>query len=146
MLSAHLVANYTADNWRPASRQPTLDKRRLGRVLDYIEAHFGESVSLDDLAGEACLSPFHFSRLFHEATGLSPHRYVTERRIRSAQQLIVAGAASLAEVALDTGFGSQAHFCRVFRQATGVSPRVYRELHCGRATIVPPALDGNFRQ
>ena len=131
-LCAHLVANHNAHNWRPAARQPALEPRRLRRVLDYIEAQLGEAISLDDLAGEACLSPFHFARLFRQATGLAPHQYLTERRIKSAQQRILGGSASLAEVALDTGFGSQASFCRAFRKATGVSPTAFRGLHRSR--------------
>jgi AraC family transcriptional regulator len=146
MVSAHLVANYNVDQWRPASRQPMLDRRRLQRVLDYIDAHLDESMSLDRLASEACLSPFHFARLFREATGLSPHRFVTERRIAGAQEMMIAGGKSLAEVALDAGFGSQAHFCRVFRKATGLSPRAYRELHRGRAVTVVPVPNGNIGQ
>jgi AraC family transcriptional regulator len=143
---AHLVGNYNVANWRPASRQPTLEKRRLQRVLDYVEARLSENVSLDDLASEACLSPFHFSRLFRRATGLAPHRYLTERRIRHAQQMILAGQASLAEVALDTGFGSQANFSRVFRKATGVSPGAYRELHRPGRVVVTAAPNGKFGQ
>lgn len=134
-LAAHLVANYRADRWQPAERQPSLEPRRLRRVLDYIEARLGEVLSLDDLAGEACLSPFHFARLFRQATGLAPYQYLTERRIASAQQLILSGGASLAEVALDSGFGSQANFCRAFRKATGISPTAYRELHRGRPVL-----------
>lgn len=144
-LGAHLVANYNVGDWQPASRQPSLEPRRLQRVLDYIEARLGESISLDDLAGEACLSPFHFARLFRQATGSAPHRYLTERRIRSAKQMIASGGASLVEVALDTGFGSQANFCRAFRKATGVSPKAYRELHRARPVAVA-APNGNFGQ
>jgi AraC family transcriptional regulator len=144
-LAAHLVGNYRGDRWQPRSRQPSLDPRRLRRVLDYIEIRLGESISLDDLASEACLSPFHFARSFRQATGLAPHQYVTDRRIRSAQQLIVAGNASLTEVALDTGFGSQANFCRAFRKATGTSPKAYRELH-RVAPVTVSLVDRKFGQ
>lgn len=146
-LGAHLVGNYNAGHWRPPSRQPSLEPRRLQRVMDYVESRLGENISLDDLASQACLSPFHFSRLFREATGSSPHRYLTERRIVSAQQMIVSGGISLAEVALDTGFGSQANFCRAFRKATGVSPKAYRELHRRRMVAAGPSVpNGNFGQ
>jgi AraC family transcriptional regulator len=131
-LCAHLVANHNAGNWRPAERQPSLDPRRLRRVLDYVEDRLAESISLEDLANEACLSPFHFARLFRQSIGLAPHQYLTERRIRRAQEMIVRGGASLTEVAMDTGFGSQASFCRAFRKATGASPKAYRELHRSR--------------
>jgi AraC family transcriptional regulator len=100
----------------------------LKRVLDFIEAHLASDISLDDLAAEACLSPFHFSRLFREATGLSPCRYVTDRRIQAAQKMLAVDQSSLVQVALDTGFGSQAAFTRAFRKTTGLTPGQYREL------------------
>ncbi|MDR6816442.1 AraC family transcriptional regulator [Neorhizobium sp. 2083] len=125
-LAAHLIGNYTVDRWRPSIPAPSLDPRRLKRVLDFIEAKLGDEIALEDLAREACLSPFHFSRLFHETTGLPPHRYVIEHRIRAAQSMLVSGDSTIAEIALDTGFGSQANFARTFRKVTGMTPRQYR--------------------
>jgi AraC family transcriptional regulator len=127
-LAAHLIDNYTVDRWQPPARAPSLDAKRLKRVLDFIEASLAGDISLDDLAAEACLSPFHFSRLFHEATGLSPCRFVTDRRIQAAQKMLARNQSSLVQVALDTGFGSQATFTRAFRKATGLTPGQYREL------------------
>ena len=127
-LAAHLIGSYTVDRWQPPARTSSLDARRLKRVLDFIEAHLASDISLDDLAAEACLSPFHFSRLFREATGLSPCRYVTDRRIQAAQKMLAVEQSSLVQVALDTGFGSQGNFTRAFRKATGLTPGQYREL------------------
>jgi AraC family transcriptional regulator len=128
-LAAHLLGNYTIDRWRPRANSQSLDPRRLQRVLDFIEAQPASRLSLDDLAAEACLSPFHFSRLFREATGFSPNRYVTDRRIRAAKNKLALNHSALVEIALDTGFGSQANFIRVFRKAVGLTPRQYRDLH-----------------
>lgn len=128
-LAAHLIGNYTVDRWQPPARTPSLDAKRLRRVLDFIEARLGEDISLGDLAAEACLSPFHFSRLFADATGMSPHRYVIERRIQAAQKMLAGKQSSLAEIALRAGFGSQANFTRSFRKLTGFTPGQYRELH-----------------
>lgn len=137
-LAAHLIGHYTIDRWKQPSRQPTLEPRRLQRVMSLIEARLGEDLSLDDLAGEACLSPFHFSRLFHQATGRSPHRYLTERRIESAKRMIRDDRTSMTEIALDAGFGSQANFSRIFRKTTGLCPREYRDLQrAGSAFPVP---------
>lgn len=83
-------------------------------------------ISLDDLAAEACLSPFHFSRLFSEATGRSPYRYVTERRVEAAKERLRLARSSLVEIALDTGFVTQANFNRVFKKVTGKTPGQYR--------------------
>jgi AraC family transcriptional regulator len=128
-LAGHLIGAYTTDRWRPPAGAPSLDSRRLRRVLDFIDARLADEIGLDDLAAEAFLSPFHFSRLFRQATGLSPHRYVTERRVEAARTKLALNVSSLVEVALDTGFGSQANFIRVFRKSTGLTPGQYRELH-----------------
>ncbi len=127
-LAAHLLGHYTIDRWLPPQRSPSLHPRRLQRVLDCIEASFHLDLRFEDLAAEACLSPYHFSRLFRETTGLSPHRYVIGRRVEAARQELARGHLSLAEIALAFGFGSQANFTRVFRKATGLAPGQYREL------------------
>jgi AraC family transcriptional regulator len=129
VLAAHLLAKYSIDRWRPPSKKPDLPYPRLKRVIDIIEAHFTETISLRELAAEACLSPFHFSRLFRQATGLSPHRFVTERRVQEAQRKLASGHSSLVEIALETGFGSQVNFIRTFRKSTGLTPGQYRALH-----------------
>lgn len=130
-LAAHLVSQYSADHWRAPDMQAarTLDPVRLKRVVDLIEHKLDAELSLEELAAQACLSPFHFTRLFRRATGLTPHRYVMERRIQVAQERLAMGRLSLVEIALETGFGSQANFNRVFRKATGMSPGQYRKLN-----------------
>lgn len=125
-LAAHLIANYTVDRWKPSTAPRKLDERRLKRVTDYIEAHYAEPTPLERLAAEACLSPFHFARLFREATGLTPHRYVTDRRVRAAREALALGRATLMEIAVEQGFGTQDNFTRVFRRSTGLTPGQYR--------------------
>lgn len=127
--AAHLFGHFTIDRWQPRAKGPSLDQKRLKRVLDFIEARLASDLSLDELATEACLSPFHFSRLFRDAIGQTPHRYVTDRRIQAARDKLAINHSSLVEIALDTGFGSQANFIRVFRKATGLTPGQYRDLH-----------------
>lgn len=127
-VAARLMGHYTLDRWRVPPPAPTLDRRRLKRVLEFIESNLAASISLDSLAGEACLSPFHFARLFREAMGVPPHRYVNERRVEAAKAMLAADDASLAQIALDTGFASQASFTRVFGKATGMTPGRHRAL------------------
>ena len=128
-LAAHLLGHYTHDRWQPRTKAaPTMEPRRLKRVLDFIEARLADEISLDDLAAEACLSPYHFSRLFREATGMPPHRYVMDRRIETAKEKLKLSRSSLVDLALDCGFGSQANFTRVFRKATGLTPGHFREI------------------
>ncbi|MGY8668385.1 AraC family transcriptional regulator [Bradyrhizobium sp. UFLA05-109] len=127
-LAAHLLGNYSVDRWSPPAKAPNIDAKRLKRVLDFIEVRFAENISLRDLAAEARLSDFHFLRLFREATGLSPHRYVTYRRIQEAQKRLASNHSSLVDIAVETGFRSQGNFIRAFRNATGLTPGQYRAL------------------
>lgn len=127
-LVAHIIGNYTIDRWKPQTLPKKLDLRRIQRVLDYIDSNIGKPITLDQLAAEASLSPFHFSRLFRDATGLAPHRYVTDRRVQAAKDALALPERSLTEIALDKGFGSLDNFIRVFRKRTGLTPGQYRRL------------------
>lgn len=131
LLAAHLVARYSTAVRRPPSVAPGLRYQRLKRVIDLVEARFAEEIGLSELAAEACLSPYHFSRLFRKATGLSPHRYVTERRVQAAKARLAEGRLSFVEIALEAGFGSQANFNRLFRKHTGMTPGQFRALRRG---------------
>ncbi|MEL7507195.1 MAG: AraC family transcriptional regulator [Cyanobacteria bacterium J06633_23] len=123
-LATHFVNHYSID--RPVDL-PSLrmsERQRLGAVIDYIEAHLTEDVSLSDLALQAGLSKFHFSRLFKQAIGLTPHKYVTRRRIEQAAHNLKQGQ-PVAQVAHQFGFSDQSHFTRVFKQVKGSTPRQF---------------------
>ncbi|QDG93895.1 helix-turn-helix transcriptional regulator (plasmid) [Rhizobium sp. NIBRBAC000502774] len=129
-LAAHLLRNYLT---RPEvmskseRHNGSLDSRRLRRVVDLVESRLGSELSLSDLAREACLSPYHFSRSFHRTLGKTPYQFVLERRIEAAKEKIRRnGKTSLVEIALETGFASQSGFIRAFRKATGQTPSEFR--------------------
>ena len=108
----------------PAARG-ALDPRRLRRVTDFIDTHLGRDLTIETLANEACLSPFHFARAFKAATGVAPHAYLTQRRIEQAKSWIVEGL-PLAEIAYRLGFSSQAYFTKWFKRLVGATPGAYR--------------------
>lgn len=97
------------------------------RVLDYVDSHLDAPLGLCELAAQACLSEFHFARMFRVSTGFAPHAWVLARRLRRARQLLGASQLPLAEVALACGFASQAHFGNVFRRVHGLSPGQWRQ-------------------
>ncbi len=99
---------------------------RLRRVTDYIEAHLAEDVSLRDLAAVAGLSTHHFGEAFKASTGTSPHRYLIERRIHRAKELLLGTDHSIVEIALAVGFASHSHFTDNFRKLTGTTPSRFR--------------------
>lgn len=103
-----------------------LDQRRLRRVLDYIAAHLEDDITLVTLARIGGYSLFHFARKFTLAMGISPGRYVSQRRLEAAMAELAAGKLPLAEIALNAQFSSQASFTRAFHRVTGTTPREYR--------------------
>ena len=130
-LCAHLLKEYSSLNsTKTAARQPSprgaLDRVRLDRVTQYIDANIDRNLTLEELAKVACLSPYHFARSFKRATGVSPHQYLMAQKLVLAKALIRSGRYGLAEVALKSGFSSQAHFARAFKRATGQTPSQYR--------------------
>ena len=103
-----------------------LSRDRLKRVRDYIETHLDDRLTLTDLAGVACLSPYHFSRSFKERVGTGPQRYVMQRRLERAKTLIRRSNQPLADIAQQVGFADQSHLTSIFRREMGVTPGRYR--------------------
>ena len=128
-LGAHVLRNHSnldsASVSLPVARG-ALDPRRLQRVKDLIETNPGADLTIETLAKEACLSPFHFARAFKAATGMAPHRYLSNRRIEKAKSWISEGQLSLAEIAFRCGFSSQASFAKWFKRLVGATPGAYR--------------------
>jgi AraC family transcriptional regulator len=100
----------------------TLSKEVFLRIRDYIEAHLDEPIEVGALADIAGRSPFHFTRVFAQAVGVSPHRYVVRLRLERAVELMRDGQSGLAEIAACTGFADQSHLSRWVRRVYGVSP------------------------
>jgi AraC family transcriptional regulator len=96
------------------------------RALDFIHANLATHIRLEDMAGAARMSVFHFSRTFRRATGTGPHRYLVEARIERVKALLRSSDRSLAQIADETGFSDQSHMSKVFRRLTGTSPRAFR--------------------
>ncbi|MCB0712169.1 MAG: helix-turn-helix transcriptional regulator [Ignavibacteriae bacterium] len=110
--------------------------RRLDRAREYIDDCFPESLDLRRIAEEAYLSPFHFQRLFRRTYRMTPHQYVTHRRIERARELLLYTDFAVSEICMIVGFQSLGSFSSLFSRATGLSPLQYRN-HFGRRTIVP---------
>ncbi len=96
------------------------------RVREYVEVHLGESIDLSMLAGVAGLSVHHFARQFKQSAGVTPHIYLTQKRVERAQEMLVRTELSLAEIAIAVGFFDQGHLARHFRHLLGKTPREFR--------------------
>jgi len=96
------------------------------QLVDYIEAHLDQPITLGELALRCNLSEYHFARMFRSSFGLPPHQYLLARRLHRACQLLQLGVMPLGEIALLCGFASASHFSNRFRQALGATPGEYR--------------------
>lgn len=110
----------------PDSRRSPLSDAQLRLATDYIEERCARPIRLQELASLSGLSESYFSHAFKAATGVPPHRWQLEARVRRAKAMIAKGEASLSEIAGAVGFADQAHFSRVFRALAGVSPSAWR--------------------
>lgn len=99
---------------------------RIRRVMDFVRDNIEQDLSLGELAQVACLSPFHFARMFKRVTGQTPHGFVSSERLKQARTLLAASELPLVEVALRSGFSTQAAFGEAFKRAVGCSPGAYR--------------------
>ncbi|AXE96777.1 AraC family transcriptional regulator [Paraburkholderia terricola] len=109
---------------------PTLDDKRrtlapktAARVIEFIEAHLDQRLTLTELAALADLSVPHFKVLFRETLGVPVHQYVVRRRVERARTLLLEGRLSASRIALDTGFAHQSHMAHWMGRLLGVTPR-----------------------
>jgi len=101
------------------------DRRRAVRAALWMHEHSAEPLTLDILARDAGLSPFHFLRVFSRAIGVTPHQYLVRSRLRRAAALLTDQRA-VTHVAYACGFGDLSNFVRTFRRAAGVSPGAFQ--------------------
>lgn len=124
-IALHLVGNHTSVK-AIVAHKGGIPRHVLRRVLDYIELHIEEDLSLSALAKEAAMSSFHFSRAFRQSTGQSPYQYILDRRIELAKALLRRRELTVAEIGMRTGFVQQNHFARLFQKKTGNTPTAFR--------------------
>jgi AraC family transcriptional regulator len=128
VVAIHVAANYDRRDSAPQSCTG-LAPHKLQRVLAFVEERLAESIRVRELAAAVHMSPYHFARMFKQATGQPPHVYITSQRMDQAKHLLGNSELSLVEVAASVGYQTQAHFTGVFHKHVGVTPRTFR-LNC----------------
>lgn len=124
--AVHLLRSYGSSRRHPSLHKGGLAPAPLRRVLEYINIRLGEELSLAELAEVAGLSPHHFGQAFKMAAGMSPHRYVIEKRVQRARELLRDRERPIAEIAHVVGFSNQSHLTTNFRRLTGLTPGRFR--------------------
>ena len=117
---------------------------QLQRGIDHIEAHLDEPFALMDVSGAACISHWHFQRIFRAVTGETLMAYVRARRLATAEQSLLTTDARIIDIALRAGFSTQESFTRAFKQAFGLAPGEYRSLGKSRRFVHKLQLDGDY--
>lgn len=113
---------------------PALQSTRfqLGRTIAYLNSHYAENITVEDLTRQANVSERNLYRLFRTMTGYSPHHYLLHLRLNHAAVLLEHSDASLEEIAQRCGFCDANHFCRRFREQKGITPQRFRRNSASR--------------
>ena len=124
ILAVNLLRHHTTSRPQLPIYEGGLPPRQLQQVLDYIDAHLDCEIKLADLAQLLDMSQFHFSRLFKQSIGRSPHQHLIQQRVERAKQLLKL-TDRVVDIALECGFNSHSHLSQTFRPLTGVTPQTY---------------------
>lgn len=112
----------------PAPPKPCgLAPAQLRKLDRFVTEQLSQSLGLEDMAAAVGLSPYHFARSFKKATGLTPHGWLTQKRMERARHLLERSSLSILQIAGEVGFESQSHFGHVFRKWSGITPRGLRQ-------------------
>ncbi len=128
-LRAHLARRYGAATASAAVDASCMPRRAMQRVLEFIEDHLADNLGLGEMARVARMSRTRFLIDFKRTTGMSPHRYVTGRRVERAKALLADPDLDLRDVAGRLGYSDQSSFSRAFRRVAQITPGTYRVLH-----------------
>lgn len=124
-LMVHLLQSYCAEKLTLPTYSGGLSRRKLQRVIEYIDAHLDCDLSLKELAEIVQMSAHYFAQLFKQSTGISPHQYVIRCRIERSKELLKQKQITIADVAEIVGFVDQSHFHRHFKRLVGITPKAF---------------------
>jgi YesN/AraC family two-component response regulator len=119
----------TGENHRRSTfvKDATLSHWGIKRAVEFIHQHYQEKLSLAEIAAQACLSKYYFSRLFHRVVGIPYQEYVNAVRIEKAKELLTqTPCSSITQIGYEIGFGGLRNFESHFKKLTGYTPYEYR--------------------
>jgi AraC family transcriptional regulator len=126
-LCIHLLKHYSVSSPKIVKHAEGLSRLKLQRAIEYINQNLEKDLGLAEIATAVGMSMYHFSRLFKQSTGFSPHKYVMNCRIERAKRLLTKTEEAMDEIYQQVGFQTQSHFTNVFRKLIGTTPKAYRK-------------------
>lgn len=97
------------------------------KVIDYVEEHYGEMITREDLGEAACLNPVYLARIFKTRTGKTMGNYILDVKVEKAKEMLKGADMTVSEVSLAVGYDNFSYFSKLFKDRTGVSPKEYRK-------------------
>ncbi|MFD1151045.1 helix-turn-helix domain-containing protein, partial [Saccharothrix hoggarensis] len=139
------VAADNRDLFRPAVPEDTTTPLRsaVRQAIACMHENYRETITLGRLAAEVFVSPFHFSRVFAKATGITPGRYLTAVRLFEAKRLLLTTSLTVSDIVCSVGYSSTGTFTSRFTRAVGMTPTQYRDPRVDEMLV---ALSPNLRR
>ena len=125
-LARALIVGYAVHDYPVWIYRGRLSPARLRKIEELVQEKMEEDLSLEEMARTAGLSVAHFSQVFRNTTGQTPHQWLLGHRVERAKEMLRSDDMRVLDVAIACGFKTQQHFARVFRQVYGASPTEYR--------------------
>lgn len=126
-LAAHVVRKYSTRQMKLPQYSDGLSRYALRQALNYINEHLHQDLKIAEISAVIGMSSYYFCRLFTRSMGISPHQYLTQRRLEHAKQLLKKTNLQIIEIAAEVGFSSQSHFITLFKKQVGTTPLQYRK-------------------
>ena len=125
-LARALVVGYAVRDYSVGVYRGGLSPAKLRKIKELVQEKMEEDLSLEEMARTVGLSAAHFSQVFRNTTGQTPHQCLQWYRVQRAKEMLRSAEMRILDVAIACGFKTQQHFARVFRQMSGASPTEYR--------------------
>lgn len=123
-IHSNMVAEYSD----PTIRKSKSDKLTIVEIVEnYIEMHFSEDISMEEMAGKLHVHPSHLMRAFKKEKGITVSHYRNMRRLKEAKELILFSNLSMTEIAIIVGFSNPQYFSKLFKEVEGVTPVEYKK-------------------
>jgi AraC family transcriptional regulator len=125
-LAVHLITRHGGVDLGGSRKAGAFTDARLSRVIEYMSARLAEPMTLAELAAQACISKFHFVRLFRARMGQTPHSFLTDLRLETASRMLITTDLAIASVGIACGYPVASHFSSAFAAKYGATPRTFR--------------------